>query len=382
MRIGFFTYGIHGNRMTGIARYAVELTRALKRLDPSVEVVLLNPYPESEHPWYQEFPSYPLPHLKKLPFAATLGNYELHRAGTKLELDIVHDPIGIAPFLVPRCKYKRITTIHDAVPAIYPATQPLMARILFSTLIAYAGKTCDAILTVSQTSADDLARYYHLPASKIYVTPNGVHCPQKLSEGWVASILRRLALQPPYFLYVGALHPRKNIGRTIEAFEIARKMHPQVKLGIVGPPSWGGHHVLREVLRSAGADQGVVFTGFLSDEDLQALYQGAHALVFPSLYEGFGLPALEAMSHGTPVITSNVSALPEVVGDAGLFVDPTSVEAISRAMLRLLEDEAFREELAQKGRLRSLEYTWEATAAKTLEVYQALVSPPQGRGTS
>lgn len=373
MKIGFFTYGIHGNRMTGIARYAVELTRAMKGLDPSLEIVLLNPYPESEHPWYREFPVYPLPHLKKLPLAATLGNLELHRAACKLKLDILHDPIGIAPFLVPRCQYKKITTIHDAVPAVYPKTQPLLSRLLFSTLITYAGKTCDAILTVSQTSADDLERYYKLPPSKLHVTPNGVHIPQKLTETYVASIFERFGVRPPYFLYVGALHPRKNIRRSIEAFKKVHKLHPQARLVIVGPPSWGAHQELQSVLRSSGAESGIVFTDFLSDKELDAFYQGAHGLVFPSLYEGFGLPVLEAMSHGTPVITSKVSALPEVAGEAALLVDPTSVEDIYQGMIRLLEDSALRAELSRKGLARCADYSWVNTAKITLDVYRGLV---------
>lgn len=374
MKIGFFTYGIHGNRMTGIARYTVELTRAMMRLDSSLEIILLNPYPDSDHPWYLEFPVYPLPHLKKLPFAATLGNYELHRAAIKLGLDIVHDPIGIAPFLAPRCQYKKITTIHDAVPAIYPETQPLLSRILFSTLIARAGKTCDAILTVSQTSADDLVRYYKLPALKIHITPNGVNCPLQLNEVYIASVMERFGVQSPFFLYVGALHPRKNIKRTIAAFDLTRKVCPEAKLVIVGPPSWGAHQELRTVLRSAGENSGIVFTDFLADRELDALYQGAHGLVFPSLYEGFGLPVLEAMSHGTPVITSNVSALSEVAGDAALLVDPMSVEDISRSMVSLLKDSTLRAELRRKGSARCEDFSWKRTAEKTLGVYHHLVN--------
>lgn len=374
MRVGFFTYGIYGERMTGIARYTVELTRALRKLEPSMEIILLNPYLEAEHPWYREFPNHPLPHLKKLPLAATLGNLELHRAATKLRLDVLHDPCGIAPFLAPRGRYRRVTTIHDTLPALYPETQQFLTRLVFSVLVARAGITADAVLTVSQASVDDLIRHYRMPASKVHVTPNGVYQPEPLPDEDVREFLGRLGVTRPYFLYVGALHPRKNLPRVLESFARVRQVHPRVNLAIVGPPSWGGHHVLREVLRSADADQGVVFTGFLSDEDLQALYQGAHALVFASLYEGFGLPALEAMSHGTPVITSNVSALPEVVGDAAILVDPTSVESISRAMVQLLEDDALRQELGRRGKIRSRLFTWEATAAETLRVYRSLVS--------
>ena len=373
MKVGIFTYGIYGERMTGIARYAVELTRAMRRLDPALDIILLNPYGEAAHPWYREFPSYPLPHLQKLPLVATLGNLELHRAATRLHLDILHDPCGIAPFIAPRGSYRRITTIHDALPAIYPDTQSLLTRLVFSLLVARAGRTSDAILTVSETSADDLARHYHLPRAKIHVTPNGVSPPLILPPGRVREILARHSFVTPYFLYVGALSPRKNLRRVIEAFTKLRSVHPEVALVIVGPPAWGANDVLRDVLNSAGGNGGVTFTGFLADEDLQVVYRGAHALVFPSLYEGFGLPALEAMSHGTPVITSNAGSLPEVVGDAALQVDPTSVEAIYQGMLRLHGDERLRIELSQKGLFRSQSFTWQATAVKTLRVYQSLV---------
>ncbi len=378
MKVGVFTYGIHGVRMTGIARYAVELTRAMARLDPSLEIVLLNPYPESQHPWYREFPTHPLPHLNLLPLAATVGNLELHRTATRLKLDILHDPCGIAPFLAPRGRYRKVTTIHDTLPAVYPKTQPLLTRIVFSTLVARAGATSDAILTVSRTSADDLCRYYGFAPAKVHVTPNGVHRAVRLSPALLRATFERLGVQQPYFLYVGALHPRKNIRRVLEAFRKLREFHREASLVIAGPPSWGAHGELKAVLGSAGGQSGIVFTDFLSDDDLNSLYQGAHALVFPSLYEGFGLPVLEAMSHGAPVITSNVSALPEVAGAAALLVDPTSVEAIFTAMARLIEDLPLHAELRRKGFERSTEFTWEKTAAGTLEIYETLVGKGSG----
>lgn len=374
MRVGFFTYGIYGNRMTGIARYAVELTRALKKIRPSAELILLNPYPNTEHTWYSEFPNYPLPHLKKLPVVATLGNLELHQAAKKLNLDILHDPCGIAPFLAPKDNYRRVTTIHDALPVVYPRTQPFFTRLVFRLLVARAGKTSDAIFTVSQTSADDLRRYYNFPSSKVYVTPNGVN-PAQFSAGEnLNKTLRKYGIKIPYFLYVGALNPRKNINRVIEAFLLLRKQEPEVSLVIVGPPSWGARHELRTVLNSAGLENGIVFTNFLSDEHLHLIYRGAYGLVFPSLYEGFGLPVLEAMSFGTPVITSNVSALPEVAGDAALLVDPCSTYAIYEGMLRLLKDSSLRGELCRKGLARSRLFTWEKTAEATFEIYSRMLS--------
>lgn len=373
MKVGVFTYGIEGERMTGIARYTVELTRALRRVDPTLEITLLNPYPESDHPWYREFPTYPLPSLKRLPLAATLGNWQLHRAARELELDVLHDPCGIAPFVVPRgeARYARVTTVCDAIPLVYPRTQPLLTRAVFHTLVRASGRTADAILTISEASRRDLVRTLGMPDAKIHVTLLASNEPATPLPGEVVdAVLTRVGATPPYLLYVGALHPRKNLPRVLEAFARVRDEAPEARLVVVGPPSWGASDVLKQVLARTG--DGVTFTGFVSDADLQALYQGAHALVFPSLYEGFGLPPLEAMGHGTPVITSNVSSLPEVVGDAALLVDPLSVDAIADAMRRVLGDAELRADLARRGRERSRVFSWEATARGTLEVYRAV----------
>jgi glycosyltransferase involved in cell wall biosynthesis len=373
MRIGFFTYGMN-ERMTGIARYAVELTRALRALGGDLEITLLNPHPDSRHPWYREFDIYPLPKLRLLPAAATLGNAHLHRAALDLNLDILHDPCGIAPFLAFRSRYKRVTTVHDAIPFIYPETQPLLSRLLFHTLVRASGRTADAVLTVSQAAANDLAHHARIPETKLFAIPNGVTLPDTALHLDVAGVLERLGVRAPYFLCVGALHPRKNVGRLLAAFHTLRQEGSAAQLVIVGPPYWGGTKTLHQVVRAAQADDGVVFTGFVSDEVLDALYCGAHALVFVSLYEGFGLPALEAMARSTPVISSNTSSLPEVVGDAGLFVDPFSVEEIAAAMQRLLVDSNLHCALREQGLSQVRKFTWERAAQETLAVYKKVLA--------
>jgi glycosyltransferase involved in cell wall biosynthesis len=375
MRVGFFTYGMN-ERMTGIARYTVQLTYALKKLESSLEIILLNPYPSSKHPWYKDFETYPLPHLRLLPSAASLGNLLLHQAARNLKLDILHDPCGIAPFLFPTKAYKRVTTIHDAIPFIYPQTQPLLTRGVFQTLVRSSRLTADAVFTVSTSAANDLRQHLNLSRDKLFVTPLGIELPEKVVSPEVEqALLHRLNISSPYFLYVGALHPRKNIGRTLEAFLSVRKRTQDIQLVIVGPPSWGADEVLRQVTASAKGDTGIVFTGFVSDEDLHTLYASAKGLVFPSLYEGFGLPALEAMAHGTPVITSNTSSLPEVVGEAALLVDPLSTTAIEEAMARLLNDEALCQTLSSRGLERAKLFSWESTAQKTLAAYRQILTP-------
>lgn len=367
MRVGIFTYGMDEN-MTGIGRYTVELTRALQRLEPTLRLVLLNPYPNSRHPWYREFETFPLPQLRRLPATVSVGNWTLHRAAQRLQLDILHDPCGVAPFFAPKARYWRLSTVHDAVPFIFPQTQPLLTRLVFHTLVRAARVTADAVLTVSASAASDLERHAGLPAHKLFVTPLGVRVPPTPSAREVEAVLEALGVRPPYFLFVGALHPRKNLERVTQAFQTFRHNGADAQLVVVGPPSWGAHGTLRHLTGQVGRH--VVLTGFVSDEQLHALYSAACALVFPSLYEGFGLPALEAMAHGTPVLSSTISSLPEVVGDAGLLVDPHDVQAIAEAMRTLLTDAPLRRTLGGRGRARAAQFTWENTAQRTLEVYR------------
>lgn len=380
MRVGYFCYGMR-RELTGIGRYTVELTRALHRVAPAIEIVLINPYPDSDHPWYREFENYPAPGLQTLPAAATLGNLRLHQAALELGLDILHDPCGIAPFLVPTRRYRRITTVHDAIPFMYPGTQPLLTRAVFQTLIRAARFTADAVITVSRSAAADLKAIVRLRQERLFVTPLGISslggaAPVEAAEGRQRGpSLAALGVQRPYFLSVGALHPRKNLGRLIEAFEKHREAGGDAQLVIVGPPAWGARDLQELVDAKARPGSGIVARGFVTDEELHALYRQATALVFPSLYEGFGLPALEAMALGTPVIAANTSSLPEVVGDAGLLVDPLSVGSLAEALDRVASDEELRRQMTARGLRRAAGFTWETTAERTLAAYlQVLAS--------
>jgi glycosyltransferase involved in cell wall biosynthesis len=372
MRVGFFTYGIqHADRLTGIARYTTELTRALRQLDPALDIVLLSPYPNSALGWYREFETVPVPGLGRLPAAATLGNISLHRAAVRARLDVLHDPCGIAPFLYPlpgvRRPYARVVTIHDVFARVVPQTQDPLMRLLYATLLPLTRRTADAVLTVSEASLADLRMHLHLPQQLTHATPLGVRGPAEPDAEAVLDV--QTPPTGPYFLYVGNLTPRKNLRRVLEAFALVQFRHPDTRLLIVGPKFWGSD----EISALAAKAPGVTLTGFVSDEALDALYAHAQALVFPSLYEGFGLPALEAMVRGCPVIASDTSSLPEVVGDAGLQVDPLSVDAIAGAMLRVLEEPGLHADLAARGRQRAALFSWRATAEKTRAVYEQVV---------
>jgi glycosyltransferase involved in cell wall biosynthesis len=374
VRVGIFTYGMN-DQLTGIGRYTVELTRAMKGLDPELEITLITPYPDSPLPWYREFPTYPVPQLRRVPLAASLGNWTLHRAASDLDLDVLHDPCGIAPFAFPAPRYRRVTTVHDAVPLVMPRVQPLATRLIFRTLIPAARFTADAVLTVSRASAHDLTHHLGIPEHKLYVTPNGVAPPLELPDEEIERRLADLEVSAPYFLYVGALNPRKNLERVLEAFARLEERRPEMQLVVVGPDTWWADATFARAreLRAQGRLAGLRFTGYVEERTLQALYRRATALVYVSLYEGFGLPALEAMVHGTAVIGSDRSAIPEAVGDAGVLVDPCDVGAIADAMERVVSSPELRADLARRGRERAARFTWEETARRTLDVYRSIV---------
>ncbi len=187
-------------------------------------------------------------------------------------------------------------------------------------------------------------------------------------------MLQKLGIQRPYILYVGSIEPRKNLLRLLQAYARLREVAPQWRLVIVGARNiWLSSPLILEIDKMS-LKPWVQFTGFIPESDLPALYNGADLFAFPSLYEGFGLPVLEAMRCGTPVVTSNLSSLPEVAGDAAILVDPYDVEAIASAMQRALTDPALAQDLQRRGLEWSEGFTWERTARQTLALYQKVLS--------
>ena len=369
VHIGIFTYGIERpDKLSGIARYTVELTRAMRVVAPEVEITLITPYPNSTLPWYQEFATYSVPSLKRLPAVFTAGHVVLHRAAATLALDVLHDPCGLAPFAVPGVRYKRAVTIHDSFGRVVPQTQDPLMRLLNWTLVPLARYTANAVFTVSEASARDLRRLYHFSDSALHVTPLGVtvHGPSPHPGDDLAA----LGVTGPYFLFVGNLTPRKNLGRVLDAFAQTQRMHPDLQLVVVGPAFWRSS----EIFEHARHVPGVVLTGHVPDPVLDSLYRHAIGLVFPSLYEGFGLPALEAMARGCPVITSTISSLPEVAGDAALLVDPHQVDEIARAMGQLITEPGLRTSLQELGHARAAQFSWQHTARQTVATYHQLAS--------
>ena len=227
------------------------------------------------------------------------------------------------------------------------------------------------MLTVSETSKRDILRYFSIPESRIDVIYNAIdeRLGEAPSDAEMAQVGERYQLNDPFVLYAGNIKPHKNLERLIEAFHTLRRGGLEnVKLLIIGDEI-SKYATLRRAVQRHKLHKHVRFFGFVSDKTLASLYRLASVFVFPSLYEGFGLPPLEAMAAGTPVITSNVSSLPEVVGDAALLVDPLQPEDIAEAMRRVLTDPALREDLRRRGLARAQHFSWERSIRRVRDIY-------------
>ena len=232
----------------------------------------------------------------------------------------------------------------------------------------------DAIITISQQSKVDIQRYLHVEEGKINVTAlaarDGFHI-QKDDE--VEETIQQIGIERPYIVFIGSIEPRKNLVRLLEAYKELLKWSTKWKLVIVGSSNYWKGSLVEKKVEQLGIKDKVIFTGYVKDADLPAIYNGADLFCFPSLYEGFGLPVLEAMACGTPVITSKCSSLPEVVGEAAVLVDPFNVNEIFSAMRRILSEPELARELHKRGLERVAHFSWERTAHETIAVYEKVL---------
>jgi glycosyltransferase involved in cell wall biosynthesis len=373
VRVGFLTYGLD-RKPTGIGRYSLELLRSLSAHRPDCEIVVLATEPQDVFGLFESYEYHRIPGCQTLPALITYGNVAISRAARSLDLDIVHDPNGIAPFLLMPSNIRTIVTLHDAFPFVHSSEHNWLDNLRYRWYLPTAISRTDRVITVSTCSRDDLQLYLRISPEKLDVVPEGVsELFHPLSDDRVhidLEILDRHSITSPYFLYTGALNGRKNISGLLNAFRRVLLEDPNVQLVIVGKRQWKLPPI-DGLIDQLGIANSVCFTGYVADADLPALYRSARAFVFPTFYEGFGLPPLEAMACGAPVITSNRSSLPEVTGDAALLVDPFDIESIANAMKRVNAEPALREDLRRKGLQRAARFTWKNSADETASVYHA-----------
>jgi glycosyltransferase involved in cell wall biosynthesis len=295
--------------------------------------------------------------------------WRLRREGIAL----VHEPHYVLPPLTP-CR--SVVTIHDCIHLMFPQYLPSrLAHVYARASMWTATRQASRILTVSEASRRDILRFFAIPADKVQVIYNAIdeRFLTPPDEATTERVRQRYQLDHPFVLYVGNIRPHKNIERTIDAFGRARADGPDgLKLVIIGDEV-SKYPSLRQMVHRHKLDKHVRFLGFQPQETLASFYRLAGAFVFPSLYEGFGLPPLEAMACGTPVITSNVSSLPEVAGDAALLVDPYDVEALAKAMVRIFTDRPLRETLVGRGLARARQFSWAESVARIQSVYMQVL---------
>lgn len=288
--------------------------------------------------------------------------------------EIYHVPqngIGLSEFI----SCKKIVTIHDLIPYIMPETVGKGYLLKFLSQIPQVIGISDAIITVSNYSKKDILKFFPIDEDKIFVTPLAADESFKPldKEKCRAKLKSKYNISKAYILYLGGFSPRKNIKSLITAFsKILKKLPKEYVLVLVGEINIEGNSLLK-LISTLNIEDKVILTGKVPEDDLPLLYNGCDLFVYPSLYEGFGLPPLEAMSCGVPVITSFVSSIPEVTGDSCLLINPNDTSELSMAMEKILSDENFSTILCEKGLLRASNFSWKKTAEATINVYKNLV---------
>ncbi|MEX1997086.1 MAG: glycosyltransferase family 1 protein [Candidatus Andersenbacteria bacterium] len=363
MRIGFDISDLATNRADGTTRYTRELAERLPTAAAHDEWHFFTPAPVAQ---YQPAPHV---HLHISPWPKYWTQLRLPGELYKHQPDVLFMPIQQIPYLRPK-KMRTVAVIHDLAVHRYPQQFRYKDWALLHTFSAYVAREATAIIAVSQATADDIERYYGRTAG-VHIIHHGVDqekfsvpTPDERERHLAALTAHYSQLHRPYILYVGQIQPRKNLERLIEAFEIINPARPELQLVIAGGHGWLQRPILRRVQASPIKER-ILLTGPVPDDLLPVLYWHAEVFVLPSLYEGFGMPVLEAMACGCPVVVANVSALPEVAGGAAILVEPESAESIADGITTALTQ---RSELVDRGLKRVQLLSWEATTSATLQV--------------
>jgi glycosyltransferase involved in cell wall biosynthesis len=364
VRVGIDAHMV-GGQETGNETYVRGLVDGFKRLaNRDLDVLVFN----VDAPWTVS--------SERIRFQRLLTGNPLMRLGLELplrslgRLDLLHMTYASPAW----SGAPVVLTVHDICYATNPEWFSARDLRVLSTMVPRSIRRAAHVITVSQDARRQIIEYYRVPEAKISAIYNG---PGAGAEPITPAAARQelsvmgLDLDRPFLLTVGNLQPRKNLVRLLEAFgELVTRRRHDIDLVIVGPKRYRAE----EVIKAAGpVAHRVHFTGYVTDRQLAAAYRCSRVFVLPSLYEGFGLPALEAMAHGVPVACSKAGALPEVCGDAAVMFDPMSVQSITDAVDRLLKDQTVRQRLSNAGPTQAAKFSWKKTAEQTLNVYEQVV---------
>ncbi len=370
-------------QIAGIGRYTRELVYSLLLEDQEAEVVLFYAARDLDPQGWgmaglmqlrQQFPAIrPVP----LPFTERLLAILWQRARVPLPIerwtgsvDIVHAPDFVLP---PVHKAVTVVTVHDLTFRVHPETAHPRLRRYLERAVPRSLKRATAIIAVSQSTATDMQRWMGIEPGKITVIPHGIssHFCRVVQAQEIERVRDHYALYAPFFLHVGTIEPRKNLLRLMEAFQELQvpQGQPAPELLLAGRTGW----LANPIIAAAQITPGVRLLGPVPDADLPVLYSLATAVTYPSLYEGFGFPALEALACGTPVIAANTSSLPELIGELGLLVAPHDTEAIKHAMERVLTEPVLTSRARMQGPAHAAHFTWERAAQQLLGVYRGIL---------
>lgn len=350
---------------TGVEHYAIELIRHLAQIDHKNEYTLY--FRTEPQPWFHQLPANFK--IRIIPFPKFWTQTRLAWEVFWNRPDVFFLPIQALPFIHPK---NSVITVHDVAYEIYPNAFAPFMRFYLKLTTRWGVWRAKKIITVSESTKNDVARIYGTKPEKI----NTIHL--GLDDGYVPmsyentqAVLDKYNLvHKKYILFVGTLQPRKNIVKLIEAYLKLRKQHHlEEKLVIVGGKGWLWEPIMEKIDQSKY--DGVVYLDYIDYDDLKPIYSGATCLTLPALYEGFGIPPLEAMACGTPIVVSNLSSLPEVAGGAGILVDPDNVDSIADGLLKVVVDKELQAEMSKKGIERAKMFTWRACAEMTLKVFES-----------
>jgi glycosyltransferase involved in cell wall biosynthesis len=376
MRIAIDAHSV-GARLGGNETYAVNLIEALAQLDQQNQYTLYVTKQEALDRFADRWPNFvahrTLPHTPLVRIPLTLSR-ELRRH----PVDVLHVQYTAPPFAP--CPI--VATIHDLAFEHLPETFNRRSWMQLRLTVRSTARRAAQIITISEYSRQDIIKTYGVTPELVSVTPVAAAANLKRVTGEIElqKIRETYGIERDYILSLCSIQPRKNLVRLIEAYSLLHQSHPEGKLPqlvLAGKRGWLDNEIMRAAHSGdVGAD--IRFTGYIADEDLSSLYSGATCFAYPSYFEGFGLPIIEAMKCGTPVIAGNRTSIPEVVGDAALLFDPFDVNSLVATLKRILNDSDLRAELSAKGLQRASEFSWQTTARLTLAAYEKAAAKHRG----
>jgi glycosyltransferase involved in cell wall biosynthesis len=371
LRIAIDSHSV-GAKLGGNESYAINLIEALAQIDSVNQYTIYITTDEARDRFQHRWPNFKvratLPHTPLIRIPLTLSA-ELR----KNPVDVLHVQFTAPPF----CPCPVVVSIHDLSFEHLPQTFNRRSRTQLKLTVRHSARRAARIISLSEHARRDIVETYGISEKRIHSIPLAAPSHYGPVDDYreLQRVRHNYGIHGDYILSVGSIQPRKNLARLVRAYASLRGNISEDKLPqlvLVGKCAWLYDETLR-ALDETGVKEAVVLTGYVPDADLPALYSGALCFVYPSYFEGFGLPPLEAMKCGAPVIVGNRTSLPEVVGDAALTVDPYDVEAIANAIKQVMDDPSLRQELSSKGQKRAGEFDWRETARRTLAVYEEVV---------